>query len=247
MSLLGRGRALDTAVLFSGSAAKRYANAVLATSPIAFWKLNEGSGSTIVDSSGNGYNGTYTGVTWDGTLSPVNEPVPYWDGVNDYGDVYSAGLSSAIDLNEGFMQIWVKVDSAFWTDGLNHYLFSFWADVNNRVQLIKTSTNNTLQARRVGGGTSQGAAIGSLSYTDWFSFAMSWSVTGDALKAYINGVQVGTTKTGLATASGPLLSTASQIGSLNTSPSTPHAGYLANPTLWNKPADADMIALVATS
>ena len=33
---------------------------VLSDSPLALWKLAESSGSTMVDSSGNGYDGTYT-------------------------------------------------------------------------------------------------------------------------------------------------------------------------------------------
>lgn len=37
-----------------------YSNAVAADSPVGYWRLDSPSGSTMVDSSGNGYNGTYT-------------------------------------------------------------------------------------------------------------------------------------------------------------------------------------------
>lgn len=39
-----------------------YADAVLALTPIAYWRLGEASGTTATDSSGNGYHGTYTGT-----------------------------------------------------------------------------------------------------------------------------------------------------------------------------------------
>ncbi len=31
---------------------------------VAVWNFNEGSGSTVYDSSGNGYDGTIDGATW---------------------------------------------------------------------------------------------------------------------------------------------------------------------------------------
>lgn len=43
----------------SGSVA--YANAVLADSPVAYWRLGESSGTSAADTSGNGNTGTYTG------------------------------------------------------------------------------------------------------------------------------------------------------------------------------------------
>src|SRR4051812_1334419 len=38
-----------------------YSSAVLALSPIAYYRLGESSGTTAADSSGNGLNGTYNG------------------------------------------------------------------------------------------------------------------------------------------------------------------------------------------
>jgi len=46
-----------------------YSAAVLALSPYVYYHLDEGSGTTAVDASGNGYNGTYEVV--DGTLTWV--------------------------------------------------------------------------------------------------------------------------------------------------------------------------------
>ena len=70
-----------------------YAQTVLQDHPVAWWKLNEASGTVAADSSGNGYNGTYEGgftlaalvnpsgvggkgVKFDGSTGYVLTPLP---------------------------------------------------------------------------------------------------------------------------------------------------------------------------
>lgn len=47
-----------------GTPPPTYAETVLSDSPLAYYKLNETSGPTMVDSSGNGYNGTFSSVSY---------------------------------------------------------------------------------------------------------------------------------------------------------------------------------------
>ena len=67
----------------------------LTAGELAWWKLDEGSGSTAGDSSGNGYDGTIVGATWvSGELN--------FDGTNDYVDFdahaqYNLGISKTDD------------------------------------------------------------------------------------------------------------------------------------------------------
>ena len=49
----------------------------------AYWKLDEGSGDTAYDSSGNGYDGTIYGAIWTTGYSGYALD---FDGVNDYVD-----------------------------------------------------------------------------------------------------------------------------------------------------------------
>lgn len=49
------------------SGASPYATAVLADSPLLYWRLGEASGTTAADASGNGNTGTYTNVTLGAT------------------------------------------------------------------------------------------------------------------------------------------------------------------------------------
>jgi hypothetical protein len=48
-----------------------YTSAVLADSPIGYWRLNETSGTTAVDYSSNANNGTYSGTYALGATSPI--------------------------------------------------------------------------------------------------------------------------------------------------------------------------------
>lgn len=61
-------------VAFAGSVSATvagYKAAVLADNPLGYWRLLETSGTTAVDSSGNGHNGTYTGTFTLGATSPI--------------------------------------------------------------------------------------------------------------------------------------------------------------------------------
>jgi len=68
-----------------------YASEVLADSPTAYWRLDETSGSTAADSSGNGNTGTYTGSPSLGATGALAFETPNlatdFDGSNDYVDL----------------------------------------------------------------------------------------------------------------------------------------------------------------
>jgi len=75
------------------------------TGLVAVWHLNEGSGSTTSDSSGNNNDGTINGSTWvDGNFGKALK----FDGVNDYVEVpNSASLNITDEITITF---WTKQD-----------------------------------------------------------------------------------------------------------------------------------------
>ena len=228
---------------------KKYASRVLATFPIAYWKQGEGTGTDIIDSSGNGYDGTYTGVTWDGTQSPFSGPVPYYDGDNDFGDVYSDGFSSAFDLAEFTILIWGKVAASVWTDGSTHYALRFVRDANNNVQIYKPSNNRMIFSREGNSVVSSVDLIDAalFSGTNWFSFAISASEDADEVKAYVNGSQIGATQSSLGASAGSgLLDTLVSLGSANSTPTGGWDGYLSHAIVWDSPMTPDKLALMRT-
>lgn len=232
-------------VLFSGgSRLAAYKARTIATSPIAYWMLNETSGTTIVDSSGNSRNGTYSGVTLaQDSTNPQRSPAPLWDGVNDYGNVYSASLAGAVSFNEGCLLVWVKMSAAgVWTDGIARYLATIWRNNDNHFYIQKLTTSNSLRVLHRAGAASRNVDT-TISTTDWFSVMLSWSFSGNMMRAYINGVQVGLNQTVTTTQSGSGLdNTLCNLGSFNAGGFV-HSGYLAHATLWDNPANAAKIAL----
>ena len=74
---------------------------------VAYWRLDEGSGATAQDSSGNNHHGTVIGPAW------ANDPDRGWclsfDGVDDY-----VSVPTAADLNVSAamtVTAWIKAQT----------------------------------------------------------------------------------------------------------------------------------------
>lgn len=211
-----------------------YLSAVQGVDPthlVAIWQLSETAGTTAADSSGNAHDGTYSGPTLNAVTFSDGSPAPSFDGINDYVNIYSSGLASAFNKDEGTVFVWAKTSA--WTDATIRYLTHFSADTSNRVRIFKTATNNQLNFSYLAGGTTKQVLDASLSGTSaWFSAAETWSKAADQFKAYLNGTQAGTTQTGLGTWTGSLSSTATLIGANNTGAAF-FSGKLAYVVLFN--------------
>jgi hypothetical protein len=72
----------------------------------AWWQFNEGTGSSLADSTGHGFTGTISGGTW------LNDPDKNWcldfDGINDYVSVaHNPALNITGDIT---ISTWVRFD-----------------------------------------------------------------------------------------------------------------------------------------
>ncbi len=98
-----------------------YAHKVLATDQphlLAYWPLSEVAGSVAYDFSGNARHGAYTGVTLGKTGIGDGDTCPFFDGANDFVNIYSVSLRDAFNGAEGTAMIWAKVfNVGVWTDG----------------------------------------------------------------------------------------------------------------------------------
>jgi len=99
--------------------ASTYSATVLADSPIGYWRLGESSGTTAIDSSGNGHNGTYTpgsGSWTGGTLGQsglIADPdtCALFNGSSGY--VAEATVKSVFaGASHGTIEAWVNRTSA---------------------------------------------------------------------------------------------------------------------------------------
>jgi len=234
------------------SAGLSYSDKVLATETanlIAYWRLQEASGSTADNYEGTAArDGEYTGVTLGQTGIGDGLTCPYFDGANDYVDHYSTSLRDALDVDAGTLAIWAKVSGAgIWTDDAFHWITSLRVDTNNYVQILKRNAagNNELKAAYKAGGTEDGISLATTP-TDWFHIAITWDTTADEVKVYYAGSQQGATQTGLGTWNGDIDEDWSNIGCLEETPSNVWDGYLAHCAVWTKALTAAQISSLAS-
>ncbi|MCP5096231.1 MAG: LamG domain-containing protein, partial [Chloroflexi bacterium] len=83
--------------------------ALALASPLASWSFEEGSGTTAVDVTGNGHDGTLNGqIAWSTDTENGSSYALEFDGVDDYVEIPN---ESDFDLNVLSVAFWVKVDA----------------------------------------------------------------------------------------------------------------------------------------
>ncbi|NET03355.1 MAG: filamentous hemagglutinin N-terminal domain-containing protein [Symploca sp. SIO2B6] len=93
----------------SQSANFSYEQVVLADNPVGYWRLEETSGTTAFDSSGNNFNGTYRGGASQG-VAGVSGTAAEFDGVSGAVDIGTIEPDSSLDIdNQSFtIEAWIK-------------------------------------------------------------------------------------------------------------------------------------------
>lgn len=216
---------------------------------VGYWPLDEATGSTADNAEGTAArDGTYSNVTLGQTGIGDGGTSASFNGTTSYVNIYSASLNTALTPNEMTMMAWVKVSGAgVWTDNTLRWFFQFRADANNRAILLKTNTTNQLQWFLMSGGVNKAVLDTSLAGdTGWFHMLWTITDTGDALKAYLNGSQVGSTQTGIGTFVGVLGADTCSIGAQGASATSVWSGYIAHAAAWNGVLGQSDITRLAT-
>lgn len=147
---------------------------------VGFWKLDDGTGTTAVDSSGNGYSGTlYNGAAW--STGKYNGALSF-DGTDDYVNL---GNPSGLQITGAMtLSAWVYIDT--FTN-------------NGRIIAKQGNSSNrgwTLNVEGTGCGSFQIASnastavivnSGALTAGQWVHLAGVYE-PGTALRIYVNGV-----------------------------------------------------------
>ena len=199
-----------------------YANTLINTYGASeVWPLVDiSSGTTINAFVNTARNGTLTGWDLQNTAGPVTGTLAPLSDTTDSGDIQTASHTSLFDGDTGSLFIWAKATD--WTAGAR---VLFWMSVDGSTYVLLFRNGSNLVFHHRVGGTLKVITVASGDPTDWFSVGMSWDTSGGGeLKAYQDGVQVGTTQTGLGTWSGSLAVT--RIG---TDGSNVWAGHMAYP------------------
>ena len=150
------------------------------TGLVAAYSFNEGSGSTVYDSSGNGNNGTISNATWS-TAGKYGDALVF-NGTNALVTIPDA---TSLHLTTGMtLEAWVDPTT----------VSSAWRDViykgNDNYFLEATSTQGGVPAAGATVGTSNVYAAGTsvLAANTWTYLTETYD--GTALRLYVNGVQV---------------------------------------------------------
>ncbi len=213
---------------------------------IACWPLDDKSGAVArnVAPSGAAFNGAIVGASLaqpgigDGTTSM------WFDGATDFINIHSAALAAAFNGNEGTLLIWAKVANAgVWADGTIRRVAHLQVSASYAITIYRNSVNGDLGVGRNAGGWKVVSALG-LSHVGWMAWAVSWSVSGDALIGYLNGTPTGSAS-GLGAWSGALAATTTCIGATNTTPTQPWHGSLGPLVIWDKALSPDAFPYLA--
>jgi hypothetical protein len=182
--------------LGSGSGGLRYRNMILAIPNLLYaLPLNELAGSTALDISGSGRNGSYTaGITLgqaglgDSLFAP--DYAPLWDGsASKPVNLYSTSLRDAWTPGEVTLSLFIKSAAAAWSDTLSHYAQYFYIENNNRIGLLQPGTANQFSGLYVAGGTINSCTIVNYNSTEWYNAIFRISKSEDAADLFINGGQ----------------------------------------------------------
>jgi hypothetical protein len=230
------------APIFGGESYNEKVLATAAANLIAFWPLNDLSGSVADNLEGTAArDGAYTGVTLGQTGIGDGDTCPLFDGINDKVNVYSASLATAWSGIEGTFTCWLNPSTV--AGGGNDAALHFEKDGNNYARIHRAEAGLVFEL--FSGADQAYISAGSvLSADTWYHVAMSWSESGNAVKAFIGGAQTGSTQAYPNTWSGTLGSTTTTIGAYGSS--LYWAGRLAKAAVWTTPLTAAQISALAS-
>lgn len=168
-----------------------YADEVAADSPVAWWRFEETSGSTVADEVGSN-DGTVFGANLDVSGAPGTGSAASFDGVDDYVNIPDA---SALRLTGSItLEAWVYRPSAatgfrtVFAKGRTTSVTSLQTNYSLRV-----TSNRQLSFRYDVGSTDHDYRTGNdaVPVDEWAHVAFTFTYgTGSSAKPYVNGTEV---------------------------------------------------------
>ena len=218
---------------------------------VGLWPLIEESGTVAYDISPNGYNGVSSGLLRSniqrGFLAPDGGKCAQFDGSASYINLYAAVTKDPSAI--GSISLWAATPQANLAGTTKMQLIKLGVDNDNNLEIAFDTTAYRFSGSYEGGGTTDVAT--SLQYNktdygpDWHQFGLTWTKAGDAMKFYVDGLQQGSTQTGLDTWTGNMAATLMVLGSSVTTGADWLTGYIARLGIWSVLLTADEMADLA--
>ena len=200
---------------------------------LAYYPLNEATGTEIRDNSGNGKNGTLTNAIWWACAAPIGELsylkpsnlVTKFDGVSSHVSLPAMNINYA----QGFsLEVWVRYNS------FKSYsrIFDFGNGANaDNLLLTNVGTSNTLCLSVRRGTAEQNIQVaGFLDLGKWVHIAVTQEPSGNT-KIYKNGQLI---QSGSCQLPNSLNRTINYIGRSNWASDGYFDGQMAEFRLWNR-------------
>ncbi|MDZ7586549.1 MAG: DUF2341 domain-containing protein, partial [Patescibacteria group bacterium] len=172
--------AADFSTAASGLGTQTFAAEEKSAGPVAYWKFDEGYGTTANDSTRNANTGSLgvgsSAPVWTTEDQCISGKCLWFDGSNDY---VNAGNPSSLNLNSPLtISAWVKIQSAKTHDIVGHgdQGFLFYITNTNYVKFGKQNVNGV-------------SSTSSISLNQWAHISAVYN--GSTVTFYINGVAAG--------------------------------------------------------
>ena len=168
-----------------------YSTEVLADGPVGYWRLNETSGSTVVDSSGNGLNGTYINSPSLNQQSRVSGGASVlFNGTTQYASIAHNALLDVTHVNGLTVEIWANFVTA--TVGNNETIIGrgvATSPIEVPYRIYDESRNTQIEGGYFGDGAIRVAAISSQASGIWQHMAFTVEAIGSdrIVRSYLNG------------------------------------------------------------
>jgi hypothetical protein len=161
-----------------------YSSAILATSPALFWKLEEASGTTAADASGNSRNGTATNVTWAqaSLMGDGSGTSAIFDGTTADVTLAAAAWMDSTSISCVFR--YTHVTSA----GSRAFTGRFGTTTSTRPWMLRVNANKLgVQINNASGNTVTGATT--LTNGQTYTVGLVIDSVAGTTKLYLDGVQ----------------------------------------------------------
>jgi hypothetical protein len=174
----------------SAAASKTYSATVLSDHPVAYWRMDETTGSTMADASGNANNGRYVGIYTLGQSGALAGGAVAFDGQSGAATVMS---SPSLQVNTVTIEAWIKKrsDTEYGVYVAKNVEPGGGAG-SGWFELLNSHHNGRLEFRVTSDGAPAVVSNATLALNTWYHVAATYD--GATAKLYINGKLDGTLK-----------------------------------------------------